>query len=98
MREFPKPFYTEPWNLGAGDTHDVRNRDGQRHSYKQYHHDDGIGRVFPTRVNIMAIKIAFPDGGKKEFKKGVTPLEIAKSISDGLARTDLGAAHPSVIK
>ncbi|MDF1611515.1 threonine--tRNA ligase [Stygiobacter electus] len=31
------------------------------------------------------IKIKFPDGSVKEFDKGVTPLEIAKSISNRLA-------------
>ena len=31
------------------------------------------------------IKIKFPDGSVKEFDKGITPLEIAKSISNRLA-------------
>lgn len=31
------------------------------------------------------IKIKFPDGSIKEFDKGITPLEIAKSISNRLA-------------
>jgi len=35
----------------------------------------------------MAIKITFPDGSKKEYKKGSSPLEIAQSISEGLARS-----------
>ncbi len=35
------------------------------------------------------ITITFPDGSKKQFAKGVTGLEIAKSISDGLARVAL---------
>lgn len=35
------------------------------------------------------IKVTFPDGTKREYKKGITPLEIAKSISEGLARTAL---------
>lgn len=33
------------------------------------------------------IKITFPDGSKKEYAKGASPLDIAKSISDGLARS-----------
>jgi len=32
------------------------------------------------------VKIKFPDGSVEEFKKGVTGLEIAKFISEGLAR------------
>ncbi|MBN08999.1 MAG: threonine--tRNA ligase [Flavobacteriaceae bacterium] len=37
------------------------------------------------------IKITFPDGIEKEFKKGITVLDIAKSISDGFARKVLSA-------
>ena len=32
------------------------------------------------------VKVTFPDGKKKEFKKGATALDVAKSISEGLAR------------
>ena len=32
------------------------------------------------------ITITFPDGNKKEYKKGTSGLEVAKSISEGLAR------------
>ncbi|MGM5484576.1 MAG: threonine--tRNA ligase [Nanobdellota archaeon] len=32
------------------------------------------------------MKISFPDGSEKEFDKGITPLQIARSISEGLAR------------
>lgn len=32
------------------------------------------------------IKITFPDGKVREYPKGVTPFEIAKSVSEGLAR------------
>ena len=32
------------------------------------------------------IKITFPDNSVREYEEGVTGLEIAKSISDGLAR------------
>ncbi|MCZ7612781.1 MAG: TGS domain-containing protein [Ignavibacteriaceae bacterium] len=31
------------------------------------------------------IKIKFPDGKEKEFEKGITPYQIAQSISDRLA-------------
>ena len=37
------------------------------------------------------INIKFPDGSVKQFEAGVTPLDIAKSISDGLARQVLAA-------
>jgi len=32
------------------------------------------------------IKISFPDGAIREYEKGVTALDIARSISEGLAR------------
>ena len=32
------------------------------------------------------IKITFPDGNIREYEKGATALDIAKSISEGLAR------------
>ncbi|WP_288243320.1 TGS domain-containing protein, partial [uncultured Chryseobacterium sp.] len=32
------------------------------------------------------IKITLPDNSVKEFEAGVTPLDVAKSISEGLAR------------
>jgi threonyl-tRNA synthetase len=37
------------------------------------------------------ITITFPDGAKKEFEAGITALDIAKSISEGLARKVLAA-------
>ncbi|OQP62505.1 threonine--tRNA ligase [Niastella vici] len=37
------------------------------------------------------IKITFPDGNVREYKEGTTGLEIAKSISEGLARKVLAA-------
>jgi threonyl-tRNA synthetase len=37
------------------------------------------------------IKITFPDGAIRGYEKGVTALEIAKSISEGLARKVLAA-------
>jgi threonyl-tRNA synthetase len=37
------------------------------------------------------IKITFPDGAVREYSQGVTPMEVAKSISDGLARNVLAA-------
>jgi threonyl-tRNA synthetase len=38
------------------------------------------------------IKITFPDGAVREYEAGVTALEIAKSISEGLARKVLAAS------
>ena len=37
------------------------------------------------------IKITFPDGAVREYTSGVTAIEIAKSISEGLARKVLAA-------
>src|SRR5215831_12893437 len=38
------------------------------------------------------IKITFPDGAVREYQAGITALEIAKSISEGLARKVLAAS------
>ena len=38
------------------------------------------------------INIKFPDGSVKQFESDVTPLDIAKSISEGLARMILAAS------
>ncbi len=37
------------------------------------------------------IKITLPDGSIREFEGAVTPLEVAKSISEGLARNTISA-------
>lgn len=37
------------------------------------------------------IKITLPDGSVKEYAKGSTPMDIAKSISEGLARNVISA-------
>ena len=37
------------------------------------------------------MKISFPDGSSKEFEKGIKVYDVAKSISEGLARNALGA-------
>ncbi len=39
----------------------------------------------------MMIKITFPDGNVREYEAGVTGLDIARSISEGLARNVLAA-------
>lgn len=38
------------------------------------------------------IKITLPDGSVKEFQSGVTPMDVAKSISEGLARNVVSAS------
>ncbi len=38
------------------------------------------------------IKITLPDGSVKEYSNGTTPMEVAKSISEGLARNVLSAS------
>src|SRR5690606_1372031 len=43
----------------------------------------------PNSTIIMSVKISFPDGHAKEFPAGVTGAEIARSISEGLARNAL---------
>jgi threonyl-tRNA synthetase len=37
------------------------------------------------------IKITLPDGSIREFEGAVSPLEVAKSISEGLARNTISA-------
>ena len=37
------------------------------------------------------IKITLPDGSVKEFEKGITPKQVAESISEGLARNVISA-------
>jgi len=38
------------------------------------------------------IKITLPDGSIKEFEASITPFDVAKSISDGLARSIISAS------
>ena len=38
------------------------------------------------------IKITLPDGSVKEFDKNVTPMDVAKSISEGFARNVISAS------
>ncbi|MBI4150307.1 threonine--tRNA ligase [Candidatus Woesearchaeota archaeon] len=39
----------------------------------------------------MKVTITFPDGSKKQFDSGITAMEIAKSIAEGLARNAFAA-------
>lgn len=43
------------------------------------------------------IKITLPDGSLKEFDKGSTPMDVAKSISEGLARNVISAKFNDTI-
>jgi len=43
------------------------------------------------------IKISLPDGTIKEFESGVTPMEVAKSISEGFARNVISAKFNDTI-
>ena len=47
--------------------------------------------------NYFMIKITFPDGNVREYAKGTTALDIAKSISEGLARNVLSAKVNGVV-
>ena len=40
----------------------------------------------------IMVKITLPDGSNREYAEGITPIEIAKSISEGLARKVLAAS------
>ncbi len=40
---------------------------------------------------MSTIKITLPDGSVKEYEKGINPFEVAKSISEGLARNVISA-------
>ncbi|HZJ35043.1 MAG TPA: threonine--tRNA ligase [Gillisia sp.] len=43
------------------------------------------------------IKISLPDGTIKEFESGITPMEVAKSISEGFARNVISANFKDTI-
>ncbi len=40
----------------------------------------------------MKIHITFPDGAVRQYEKGTTALDVARSISEGLARKVLSAS------
>ena len=43
------------------------------------------------------IKVSLPDGSVKEFNKGATPMDVAKSISEGLARNVISASFNNTV-
>jgi threonyl-tRNA synthetase len=51
-----------------------------------------VGGNFLKNNKIKMIKITFPDQSVKEFESGVTPLEVAQSISSRLAQDVLAAS------
>lgn len=48
-------------------------------------------------VYIKMIKVSLPDGSVKEFNKGVTPMDVAMSISEGLARNVISASFNNTV-
>jgi len=50
------------------------------------------------KIEMNKIKITLPDGSTKEFAAGVTPLEIAQSISSRLAKEALVAKINGIVK
>jgi len=48
-------------------------------------HSDGKMAFDPNSI-MSKIKLKFPDGSEQEFPKGITPVEVAKSISGRLAK------------
>lgn len=61
------------------------------------HAQETVSKIFlnnTSPLNMMAkITITFPDGSKDKYDSGITGLEIAKSISDGLARAAVACYH-----
>ncbi|MDG1047825.1 MAG: threonine--tRNA ligase [Flavobacteriaceae bacterium] len=43
------------------------------------------------------IKVSLPDGSVKEFNKGATPMDVAMSISEGLARNVISAIFNNTV-
>ncbi|MDA8569299.1 threonine--tRNA ligase [Flavobacteriaceae bacterium] len=43
------------------------------------------------------IKVSLPDGSVKEFNKGATPMDVAMSISEGLARNVISASFNNTV-
>ena len=57
-----------------------------------YNHREWKGSPANTKYqNMDQVKITFPDGSVREFAKGVTPFQVAESISPRLAQDVLSA-------
>ena len=48
-------------------------------------------------VYTKMIKVSLPDGSVKEFNKGATPMDVAMSISEGLARNVISASFNNTV-
>ena len=49
-----------------------------------------------SKIIVSMINISLPDGSVKSFESGVTPMDVAKSISEGLARNVISARYDGV--
>jgi threonyl-tRNA synthetase len=49
-------------------------------------------------LNQHMINIKFPDGAERAYENGISPFEIAKSISEGLARKVIAASVDGVVR
>ncbi len=76
------------------------NRHHLSYTYRYYHqnitvyycgHEHNVVSLAPDKIYSIMIKITLPDGSIKEFEKGTTPIMVAKSISEGLARNVISA-------
>jgi threonyl-tRNA synthetase len=43
------------------------------------------------------VRITFPDGDARDYPPGITPLEIARGISEGLSRKSIGALYNGAV-
>lgn len=46
----------------------------------------------------MMVNIQFPDGAVRSFEKGITPMQIAKGISEGLAKKVIASSIDGMVK
>ena len=54
-------------------------------------------QTYLKRYTKYMINISFPDGAVRQYESGVSALDIAKSISEGLARKVLVASVNNVV-
>ena len=55
-------------------------------------------QLFTWLNSIKMINVHFPDGAVRQYESGITPMGIAKSISEGLARKVIAASINGVVK
>jgi len=68
----------------------------EKHAHHEHEEKHAPEHKHPEQKHVQKhpdgkIIITFPDGGEKEFADGTTSLDIAKSISEGLARNCIAA-------